>query len=540
MRHGPSEAAVTGAEGPIWETPDRLPDTAPTAPFDASVLGDLELFAESVAEETGTPVDMAALVILGVCSTLIAGSVEVDSSAWREPTNLYIACLAAPGEGKTPVMRRCVPVLDVIEAGRRDRLMPEIHESRTRLRVAGGRRKQADAAAADLSRTDNPQALQEALEAAEQECRITVPVAPRVYTREATPEGLVKLLGEQGGRVGVVTDEGVEFFELSSRYSSSGRANLGIYLTGWDGGRYTSDRAGRESIAIERTTLTVCLLAQPVVLGDLAKDRQAIGRGLLARFLWSAPGSLVGRRSIQRQPVPDPLLANYNNRMIGLSQEAEALSGQPISVGLTRDAVALFDTWRTRHEPRLDPTTGDLSGLVEWASKLPGQVLRLAGNLHAIRTGTIHGNITEETMAAALAAASYFTSHATRVFGMMRTDPEAADASLLQQWLSQRACHDFSVREVSKSKGWGPDRVRTAARFLGQSGWVRELTHHPGKGGRPSERWEVHPDLWAKTSQKDEMIGVLGAIGGLDAECDFGEGSLQPADNGEGSVEVYA
>jgi len=55
--------------------------------------------------------------------------------------NLYINCLAAPGEGKSPVVRQVTDPFEIIEQHRRDQLLPEIIEAEARKRVAEGRRE---------------------------------------------------------------------------------------------------------------------------------------------------------------------------------------------------------------------------------------------------------------------------------------------------------------------------------------------------------------------------------------------------------------
>ncbi len=508
--------SLTVRVGTEWEEPIPLPGGVSTAPFCTDVLGDAcAAFVEAVAIETATPVDLAAVGALGACSTLIAGAVVVKADAgWDQSVNLYLNALAAPGEGKTPALTRVTAVLDSIEQDRRERFMPDIVEAETRKRVAEGRRKDAEARASKAGLADQLEAEQEALAAARAAAEIAVPAAPRLYTREATPEGLARLLSEQSGRLGVVTDEGVEFFELASRYAAMGKGNLGIYLQGWDGGRYVSDRAGREALVINHATLTVCLFAQPIVLADLGGDKQATGRGLLDRFLWSLPESLVGYRQVTRQPIPEELLQGWARQMTNLAQEAEEARDEPYELRLTEGARATFKAWQEHHEPRLRSGTGDLHAIVGWGSKLPGQVLRLAGNLHALRLGTLRGTITEDTIEAALTLADYFTHHALAAFGVMRSDDGTKDAQAVRRWLEDHGLAEVTTREIYTSKDWEKDRTRQALELLADWGWVRKIEPIKTKDekkppGRPAERWDVHPKMRSRTEQNGSMPEVV-------------------------------
>jgi hypothetical protein len=154
----------------------------------------------------------------------------------------------------------------------------------------------------------------------------------------------------------------------------------------------------------------------------------------------------------------------------------------------------LWDAWREEHEPRLRRELGDLSTIVEWAAKLPGQTLRLAGNLHALRTGRLGGTIDAETMKAALELADYFADHALVVFAKMRADPRLDDASHVLDWLKARRPSEVTTRDVARSKGWEAERARNALKLLADYGWVRP-SQASGGLGRPSERWATHPDL---------------------------------------------
>jgi hypothetical protein len=501
------EPEVSKKVGDKWEDPTPLPATRDAAQFCSGVLGPVVAeFTEAVAAETATPVDLAAIAALGSVSTVIAGAVVVEPlSGWREPVNLYLNCLAAPGEGKTPVMAKAVRVLDLIERDRRERLGPEIIEAEARRRVAVDRRKHSEGVAAKAPPGKRNEAEQEALAAARDEASIAVPFVPRLYTRDATPEALTKLLAEQNGRLGFVTDEASEFFQLAERYSATGKGNLGIYVDGFDGKRHVSDRVGREPLVIEHVTLTVCLLGQPIVLEDLGRDRQANGRGLLARFLWSLPGSKVGWRPIHRQSVSEQSLEAWEKLIIDLAGQAEATI-EPIVLRLSAEAKHRWDAWREQHEPRLRRELGNLSAIVEWAAKLPGQTLRLAGNLHALRTGGLDGTIDIETMEAALKLAGYFIDHALVVFAKMGADPRLDDASHVLDWLRARRPSEVTTRDVARSKDWDAERARNAFELLADYGWVRR--EPSGGPGRPSERWATHPDLSCQklTKPVDERV----------------------------------
>ncbi len=96
---------------------------------------------------------------------------------------------------------------------------------------------------------------------------------------------------------------------------SSGKPNLGIYLRGHSGDTYQLDRKGRAPEFIERPALTFGLAVQPAVLREIGHRKNFRGRGLLARFLYSVPEDLVGRRDSNAPPMtplsPEPMTRRW-------------------------------------------------------------------------------------------------------------------------------------------------------------------------------------------------------------------------------------
>ena len=97
---------------------------------------------------------------------------------------------------------------------------------------------------------------------------------------------------------------------ILGRYNH-GQPNLGVFLCGHAGDEVTIDRRGREPILLRRPTLSMGLLVQPEAVRGLLASRAARGRGFVARFLVSAPKSLLGGREIHPHAIPEKLRARY-------------------------------------------------------------------------------------------------------------------------------------------------------------------------------------------------------------------------------------
>src|SRR5262245_57429866 len=106
------------------------------------------------------------------------------------------------------------------------------------------------------------------------------------------------------------------------------------------------------------------------------------GRGLLARFLYSLPPSLVGRRQPGPPPAPPALADRYAVELQTLAASLTtptSLAGDgPTTLTLTPEAGELLLDFERDLEPRLAAGTGDLAHLADWAAKLTGATCRIA------------------------------------------------------------------------------------------------------------------------------------------------------------------
>src|ERR1043165_7232706 len=74
---------------------------------------------------------------------------------------------------------------------------------------------------------------------------------------------------------------------------------------------YKQFRVGRKPVVVHRPALTLGITAQPSVLIGLMKNNTFMGRGLLARLLFSQPEDNVGQREFRTDPLPQEVVQNY-------------------------------------------------------------------------------------------------------------------------------------------------------------------------------------------------------------------------------------
>ncbi|MEV6679591.1 DUF3987 domain-containing protein [Streptomyces erythrochromogenes] len=497
------EALALGAETvpDMWAEPIPL-NVQPKLPlFPISALpGWLGAYVAAVAEETQTPPDMAGALALSVLATAAGGRAVVQvRGRWREPTNLFVVVALGPANRKSSVFAAMTSPLYEAESSLVEGSNLAIVEAEVTVKMA---REAADKAATQAAKAEGPERdnlIAEAIGLAQTAETLTVPVRPRLLADDATPEVVTTLLAEQGGRLAVMSAEGGIFDIIAGRYS--GIPNMEVFLKGHAGDRIRVDRRSREEF-IAAPALTMGLAVQPSVLEDIGKNRGFDGRGLLARFLYCMPESLVGHRKINPGPVPAAVAATYERNVYALTLRLADWT-DPLVIQLTPEADQALIAYEQGIEPQLRAKGGRLGHIGKWAGKLIGATARIAGLLHlaAHVDGGNNEPVTEATMRAAIEIADYFTAHALTVFDLMGADATQARARTLLDVLTANGWETVSRRDLfaklSRAEFPTVADLEPAAALLEEHGYLRSDTPpRTGKRGRPpAPRYLVHPHL---------------------------------------------
>ena len=487
-----------------WDVPIPITRESELPPFPLETFPRwLGAFVEALSIATQTPVDLPAVLALTALSTAAGGRVEIEvRGGWREPVNLFCAVAMDPGNRKTPVLSVIAAPLYVMDRALADDSLSAIIEAETAKEIA---RRAAQARVREAADAGDKEKEDEAKAAAILAEAVTIPVQPRLLADDCTPEALASLMAEQKGRIAVLSDEGGVFDLIAGRYS--GMANLDLYLKGHSGSPHRVDRKGRAAEFIERPALTMGLAVQPEVLRMIADRPGFRGRGLLARFLYSIPLSPLGRRAIDPPPMPDDVRQTYGDNVAKLVRSLVEWT-DPALVTLTPDARDAVVKLETAIEPRLGPN-GDLASVTDWASKLVGQLVRIAGLLHLAehlddgwrRPVGVH------SVEAANRLADYFIEHALAAFHVMSGGTLSDNAAYVLRWLGDHKCDEFVARQIyTANPGRFPtaDSVEPVLNHLWDFGWIRPLDEpeRRGRGRPPSRRWGVNPQNHLQKQQK--------------------------------------
>jgi hypothetical protein len=492
-----------------WAPPIPFGAVGQVPAFPVEVLpGWLGEYVAAVATATQTPPDLAGMLALAVLATVAAGAVEVEPRpGWREPLCLFVAVGMDAGTRKSSVFTALTrPVAD-FERDQAAAALPGITEMATLRRIADQAAATAEATAGRAPASQQEEARAEAIARAGEAARLVVPPVPRWLVDDATPEALAGLIATYG-RIALLSPEGDVFDQMAGRYNQSAGPNLGVYLKGHAGDLLKVDRRGRPTEYVERPCLTIGLTVQPEVLQGLASRPGFSGRGLLARFLYSLPESLVGHRQAGAPSVPPAVADRYTLELQALAATLTipaalaADDAEPAVLTLDPAASELLLGFERDLEPRLAAGSGDLAHLAGWAAKLAGATCRLAGLLHLasyFRDGWARP-ISADTFAGAARLANYLVEHARAVFDLMGADPRIEDARWLLDWIKRTNQAQFTRRDAHRAAPRGRFSKATdldpTLGLLEEHGWLRRVDADASgpKGGRPpSPRFLVNP-----------------------------------------------
>jgi hypothetical protein len=491
-----------------WEAPTPLGDLVPLPPFPIDVFPPWAADQiRALAEFTQTPADLAGTVVLAVLSAAAGGRAVVEvRGSWREPVNIYTVTAMPSGTRKSAVFAELTAPLLGSEEILVEHARPKITEAAAQRQIADQAAALAARAAAGKEGGERDKAVANAIAAAQMAEAITTPVMPRIVADDITPEALATLLAEQQGRLAVLSAEGGIFGILAGRYSG-GAPSFEAFLKGHSGDMLRVDRKGRPPEFISHPALTLGLCVQPEVLSAIARMPGFRGRGLLARLLYSLPPNLVGSRRVGAEPVPKDVQDAYAEAVRALVLTMAEWT-DPAVLQLTPGAAKLVLDAERGLEPRLHPETGDLAGIVDWASKAVGGSVRLAGLLHlAFHLHDGWGKpIPEYVMGGALILSRYFTAHARAAFDYMGADTVLANARVVLRWIERTQPAQFTRREVfsglTRSQFPKVADLDGPLDLLEEHGYIRRLPEPERRGpGRPSSpAYLTHPNLTAESA----------------------------------------
>ncbi|MEP7028433.1 MAG: YfjI family protein [Candidatus Eisenbacteria bacterium] len=499
-----------------WEEPIPLSHTdVPPFPVEA-LTGWLRDFVEAEAIATQTPPDLTALLALSVCGFACSKKAIVEVKAgYVEPLNIFTVIALAPGNRKSAVFRDATAPLDEAEREEAARLAPEVALSRSKYRVAQEALRRAEMRAAKNAGASED-AVEEVARLSNELLGMKSLATPRFVVEDCSPERLATILAEQEGRIAVMAPEGDVFDLMAGRYSATGTANFGNFLKGHAGDDIRVDRVGRPSDYVSKPALTVGLAVQPEVIRGLMQKPGFLGRGLLARFLYSTPVSLLGRREIDAEGVAVSVREAYRRGVLDLIalplRRDERGEIVPHVLRFEQDALELLRDFEGWLEPQL-AEFGELGHMSDWAGKLVGAIVRIVGILRLAEHPEISGEngiwIGRALVERGIQIGRYLISHARAAYGEMGADPLVAEATHVLGWITGQDRDSFTKRDAftaMKGRFRKVGMMEPALSLLIEHSYIRVRSEDAvqGPGRKPSPVYEINPALLAQNSHNPQ------------------------------------
>lgn len=465
-----------------WEQPIPFYEiSTPSFPTE-SLPAPIAAFVEALSESTQTPEEMSAVLSLGVLSTTLQGKFEVEiHSDWREPLNLYTVAIAPPGERKSAVIGHLTAPLREYENDRltHDAEAIAINQAERRMLEKSLQSAEASVGKGKCTR-DQVRALASELENFKD-------IHPfRLLVDDVTPEKLTNILSEQGGKLTISSAEGGVFDSISGRYDKT--LNIDVYLKAHAGDPIRVDRVGRHADSIMRPSMTMLLTIQPEVLTGIMNNTTFRGRGLVGRFLYAVCRSKIGHRDVNPLPIGDSVKTNYRSLVRRLlSIETAGI------LHLDDNAKLVMLEYARSVEVRLD---GEWEHMRDWAGKLVGAMLRIAGLIHIAEASGLpnESNISEETIGAAVKIAECLASHATAAYQTMGADDSIENARYLWKRILEAGQDEMTKRDVfhlCRGRYAKVEDMERPLQLLFEMSYLRESERQTG--GRPSTIIIVNP-----------------------------------------------
>jgi Protein of unknown function (DUF3987) len=479
-------------------------------PFPAEALPDwLRAFVAALATATQTPVDLAGMLSLSVIAASCAKKVIVRiKDDYFEPVNLFTVTALPSGSRKTAVFAVTMKPLEEFERSEAKRTAVETAQSQTAYKIKEARLKKLQEQAVNATGKNQEKFTEEAANLAAELAKTTVASPVRCIVDDCTPEKLPDLLQSNGGRIALMSPEGDVFDLMGGRYSTNKTDNFGVYLKGHAGDDLRVDRVGRSAEFVKEPALTIGLAVQPDVIRGLAGKPRFRGRGLLGRFLYALPASLLGRRDTDAPQLPDQVRRNYHDKVLALLHLPFrcAANADPCAHVLTlapdaRERLRSFEAWI---EPQLSEF-GNLGGMTDWGGKLVGAVGRIAGLLHMAEfAGTDapwNEPISLPTVEGAIWIGKYLIPHAKAAFAEMGADEAVEKAKVILRCIRHKEFDHFTRRDLHQilrstfkraTDLDSPLALLTSQEFIR----LRLEISNDGAGRPPSPTYDVNP-VWA-------------------------------------------
>lgn len=335
------------------------------------------------SEVYGTPIDFFLIYILAAIGAALRKSAKLISKHVNYP-QLWFMVVAPSGIGKSEPLRMAFAPL----YKRDQKLFDDYQQSLKQWKVD----------CLEAKKHSNP----------EPPC----PICQQILTTDITPEALLYIIYKNNS-ICISRDEIAGLFNDIGRYSKSGE--IEHYLSTFNNGQIRIDRKGDNPLLIPEPFLSIVGTVQPCVLEGILHNKELVGNGMLARFLFAYPDNQ--KKAKYRNEIMSPeLLEQYDQYLNILCDYNEVVTQ------FSDEAMELFVTFSDELTDRSNEIEDE--HIKSMLSKMDIQVSRLALIVYCsklIAKETSEEKISAEIMKYCIELCRYFISTAEKAYQLSDT-----------------------------------------------------------------------------------------------------------------------
>lgn len=487
----------------------ELPRPAPMA-AEEMMPPQLAAFARSVADHLQVPIEAPAMTMLATLSATANARVWVRNhrKGWKQPLILRTLTTMRSGERKSDTVRIITRPLYEVEEGlerdhkaavevagvRRDQLEAQEEELKRQVKAAKG--KADEATFAELSSVRS--------ELAKLPAEDSDP--PQLMVGDATPEALGDVLSSNHERAAIILAEDALFSQIAGRYSN-GVPNLGIYLSSYDEEPYRVNRIQRGFIPLKAPALVIGLLVQPHVLDNAAKIPGARDSGLMGRWIFALPQSLMGHRLIDSPPLDDTLNSRWHRTLHSIIEDLPLRPEERPYIDLSDEAHQLMRTFQAFLEPHQEEIVGRYAHMTDWTGKILGTIMRVAGLYHLAQGHRPDTSINEPTMRWAVNLGYWALTQAEYAHRAWRQAEDVPGVDWIFKWLRKKNAETFTRRDlmrsaITKQDWYSPEALDGALGELHRARWIASVTDTDSQGrAKATGAFVTNPRIFKETGR---------------------------------------
>lgn len=455
-------------------------------------------YIEEVSRSTETPVELASLLFLSVVATAAQKKYEIElKKSYREPVNIWVLPALPPGSRKSSVYSEITSPLRKWEEEQNNLLGYLVASQVSKQKTLETKIKHLRNLAAKTREESSLDEIQEQILALEKNLE-NIPTLPQLWTSDITPEHLGTLMAQNSEAMAILNDEGGIFDILAGLYSN-GRTNLDLFLKSWSGTPVRVERQSKPPVFLNKPLLTIGLTVQPHVIKNACKNKNFRDRGLLGRFLFVMPKSNIGYRTFEENPIDETVKINYQASIASILNHPFNMEDNiphKYVFKLEPEALLKFNEFSKAMETMMGPELNYLFHINDWASKLCGQVGRIAALLHIFRYAhekPWDRKISLQDMHGAIKIGHALIRHALKVFSQIDEELGYSIAEDILNWIKNSNIEQFTQREcLRKLRRYDKKTLRIGLNILKDRDFLHEFSEIRSIGA-PSATFIVNP-----------------------------------------------